>query len=370
MVAGILAGPAGAAAQIDPEPRANLELGVEGPLRGDGNTSGYAFFLWNRPHFVDEDLYLRIVFAPTYLTGDLVRDRWPAEGHAVGIGLGGGLFPYNVEEFRLGDHKTRESFWGHGGEATFSYYRRLKVLDLLPVEGQLRLRPQYVVYERAGDTARAFRLPADTAIYAGRVGVRVGGEPPELLPELALELSLWYEASYRQTAETYGFPESPVATPQRTQQAWGRLGGIYSVTKTQTARAFLTAGTTWDADRLTSYRLGSALPFRREFPLVLHGYYLDDVFTQRFWLLNLSYRFPAWPGTERVRLQLSFDYARVNYLPGHVLPRRALRGVGADLTAALTDRLTLILGYGYGLDAPRGHAFGGHEVNTLLEFKF
>jgi hypothetical protein len=44
--------------------------------------------------------------------------------------------------------------------------------------------------------------------------------------------------------------------------------------------------------------------------------------------------------------------------------------VGADLTAALTDRLTLILGYGYGLDAPRGDSFGGHEVNTLLEFKF
>src|SRR5262249_22750400 len=43
------------------------------------------------------------------LTGELVRDRWPTDGHAFGLGLGG-LFPYNFEEFREGDHKDRESF--------------------------------------------------------------------------------------------------------------------------------------------------------------------------------------------------------------------------------------------------------------------
>ena len=75
-----------AAAQIDPEPRLNLELGVEGPLKGDGPLSGYAFLLWNRPHLLDEDLYLRAVFAPTFLMSELVLDRWPAEGHAVGRG--------------------------------------------------------------------------------------------------------------------------------------------------------------------------------------------------------------------------------------------------------------------------------------------
>jgi hypothetical protein len=366
-----LVGAAGeAAAQIDPEPRTNLELGVEGPLRGDGNSSGYAFLLWNRPHFLEEDLYLRIVFAPTYLTGELVRDRWPADGHAVGLGLGGGLFPYNVEEFRGGDHKDRESFYGHGAEATLSYYRRLKIFDLPPIEGQFRLRPQYVVYERSGSTAARFRLPADTPIYNGRVGVRVGGEPPELLPDLALELSAWYEISYRQNTRTYGFPEAPIPTEQQTQQIWGRLGGIYSVTRTQTVRAFLTAGTSRDADRLSTYRLGSALPFRREYPLLLHGYYVDEIFAQRFWLLNLSYRFPLWPGSERVRLQLSFDYARVDYLDGHALPRRNLRGVGLDVTVGLTDRITLILGYGYGIDAPRNRDFGGHELNALFEVKF
>jgi hypothetical protein len=366
-----LVGPAGeATAQIDPDPRTNLELGAEGPLRGDGNSTGYAFLLWNRPHFLEEDLYLRIVFAPAYLTGELVRDRWPADGHAFGLGLGGGFFPYNVEEFRRGDHKERESFYGHGGEATFSYYRRLKIADLLPIEGQLRFRPQYVVYQRSSDTDRRFRLPADTPIYTGRVGLRVGGEPPELLPDLALELSLWYEVGYRQHAEPFGYRDAPVVTEAHTEQAWARLGGIYSITRTQTIRAFLTAGVARNPDRLSAFRLGSALPFRREFPLLLHGYYVDEIFAESFGLLNLGYRFPLWPGSERVRLQLSWDYARVSYLAGHALPRQSLRGLGVDLTIGFTDRLTLILGYGYGLDAPRNQGFGGHELNALMEFKF
>ncbi len=38
-------------------------------------------------------------------------------------------------------------------------------------------------------------------------------------------------------------------------------------------RLFLTAGTAEDSDALSGFRLGSALPFRSEFPLVLHDYY-------------------------------------------------------------------------------------------------
>lgn len=84
--------------------------------------------------------------------------------------------------------------------------------------------------------------------------------------------------------------------------------------------------------------------------------------------MNLAYRFPLWPGQERVHLQVLADYARVDYLPGHRLPHSGLTGVGANLSVALTKRITLVAGYGYGIDAPRGHGFGGHEVHTLFEF--
>lgn len=367
----LVTGLAPASAQVDPEPRANLELGVEGPLRGHGAVSGYGFFLWNRPHFLDEDYYLRVIVAPTYARSEWVIDRWPAPGHAIGFGAAGGAFPYNFDEFRQGSHIEEESFWGHGGEVAVTYYRRILLGDVLPLEGQVQLRPQYVVYQRGSSTDRDFRLPADTAIYNGRVGFRLGGVPPELLPDLALELSAWYEASYRDIADPYGLPDQPQPVEHLTQRVWARTGGIIKLPAGHAVRLFLTGGTAGDPDALSSFRLGSALPFRSEFPLVLHGYYLDEVFARRFWLFNGGYRFPVWPGSQRVTLQLSFDYAQVDYVPGHELPRTGLRGVGADLCVVLTPRVTLVIGYGYGFDAPRGDGdFGGHEAHTLLELRF
>ena len=86
--------------------------------------------------------------------------------------------------------------------------------------------------------------------------------------------------------------------------------------------------------------------------------------------MNASYRFPAWPGTRRVHLRVSFDIAGVEYVAGHQLPRDVLRGVGGDISVALTPHATVVFGYGYGIDAPRNGGFGGHEAHALVEWKF
>jgi hypothetical protein len=371
LVAGAVLGTAAAAgAQIDPEPRKYLQLGIATPLRGEGALAGYGFFLWNAPHFVEDDLYFRLVVAPTFLLTDLVRDRWPADGHALGVSVGGGAFPYNFEEYRRGRHEEGESFWGHGGDVSLSYYRRVKAFDALPIEGELRVRPRYVLYRRGEDTDARFELPEDTPVYSARAGLRVGGVPPELLPDLALELSVWYEAGYRQFADDYGLPERRQALEHVTQRAWTRAGGTFDVGAGHAVSAFLTAGAAEDGDALSTFRLGSGLPFRSELPLLLHGYYADEIFARRFWLVNLAYRLPVWPGSDRVKLQLAFDYARVDYLPGRELPRHGLRGLGADLSIRLARAATLVLGYGYGPDAQRNGGFGGHEGRTMLELKF
>ena len=62
--------------------------------------------------------------------------------------------------------------------------------------------------------------------------------------------------------------------------------------------------------------------------------------------------------------------AGVDYVDGHSLPREHLRGVGADMSVAVTPRVTVVGGYGYGLDAPRNGGFGGHMVHALVEVKF
>jgi hypothetical protein len=359
-----------ARAQPDPEPRAYLEVGTEVPLKGNAPVNGYAFFLWNRPNFPEPDQYLRVVIAPTYLLSELVVDHWPFGRHAVSIGLNGGGIRYGHWEYQDGNYKAEESFWGHGGELPLSYYTGTKLFDQLPLQGQIRFTPSFIVYQDNFDTSDRFDLPPDTGLLTGRVGLRLGGVPPELLPKVALEASAWYEATYRTNTGTFGFPERPQDLESLTQRAWGRLAGVFTAAEGHTVEVLVTAGLSKDVDLLSSYRLGSALPFRSEFPLILHGYFVEEVFAKRFWLVNASYRFPAWPGSRNVTLRIAADIAGVDYVAGQQLPRNHLHGVGGDLSITFTPRVTFVLGYGYGLDAPRNGDFGGHEAHALIELKY
>jgi hypothetical protein len=359
-----------ARAQPDPEPRAYLEVGTEVPLKGNAPIDGYAFFLWNRPNFPAEDQYLRVVVAPTYLLSEFVQDHWPYGRHAVSIGLNGGGIRYGHWEYRDGSYKGAESFWGDGAEVPLSYYAGTKLFGQLPLQGQIRVTPAYIVYQRSFDTANRFELPADTGLFTGRVGLRLGGVPPELLPKLALEASAWYEASYRTDPDSFGFPERRESLESLTQRAWGRLAAVFNPLEGHTVELTVTAGLSKDVDLLSSFRLGSALPFRSEFPLILHGYFVEEVFAKRFWLVNASYRLPAWPGQRSVFLRVSGDLAGVDYIAGHELPRNRLGGAGLDLSVAFTPQVTLVIGYGYGFDAPRNGGFGGHMAHALVEVKF
>jgi hypothetical protein len=355
---------------IDDKSRTYIEGGVETPLRGNGPLTGYGYLFATRPHFLDEDLYLRLVVPPGYFISELVRDHWPSQHSAVGVGVSGGLWAESQVEFQNGRYEKDESFAGDSAEGTLAYYLRgLKIGGALPLEGQIRANPKYVWYDRTNDTSRHFRLPENSAIYDVRAGFRLGGVPPELFPNAALELSLWHTVSYRDQAGRYGYPGQPQETEHFTERTWTRLGGVFTFWDTQ-ASAFLNAGIAEDTDALSAFRMGGGLRLRAEFPLLLHGYYVEEIFARRFWLVNLAYRFPIWPGQDLVHLQLLADYARVDYVQGHSLPHTGLAGVGANLSVALTKRIDLVVGYGYGIDAPRGRSFGGHEIDAQFEFKW
>ncbi len=360
-----------ARAQIDPERRTNLEGGILQPLRGNGTLDGYAFFLVNRPHFPSEDWYSRLVVAPTELRGEIVRDRWPAEGHAVGLGIDGGGFQNNFDDYRDGVLEKAQSFWGHGAGASLSYYwRQLKIGGVLPVEGMLRFRPQYAVYTRGSETNADFRLPADSAIYSFRAGLRAGGVPPELFPKQALEVSIWHEASYRENAGGFGLPDQRQETKHFTQKTWARAGGIFPVWLDHTVSLFLTAGVAEKADVLSVFPLGGPFRFHSSLPLVLHGYNEAEVFARRFVLINASYQLAPIPGVDWLRLEFSGDYAHVNFFADHPLPHHNLTAAGVDVIAEVFKGASLVVGFGYGFDAPRPDHSGAEEVHILFEKKF
>ena len=79
---------------------------------------------------------------------------------------------------------------------------------------------------------------------------------------------------------------------------------------------------------------------------------------------------PAAATPPLVHVQLLADYARVNYVQGHTLPRSGLAGVGVNLSVGITKSIDLVVGYGYGIDAPRGRSFGGQEFDAQFELKW
>src|SRR6185295_13731605 len=181
---------------MDAESRRIFEVGAETPLRGNGPWTGYGYLFYTRPHFLAEDLYLRLVIPPGYLISELIYDKWPSQHSAFGVGVSGGLWAESQAEWRDGRFERAESFSGHSAGGTLAYYLRgPKIGGLLPLEGQIRANPKYVWYDRTDDTARRFRLPESTALYDMRAGIRLGGVPPELFPKAAAELSVWHAIS-------------------------------------------------------------------------------------------------------------------------------------------------------------------------------
>jgi hypothetical protein len=58
-------------AQIDPDARQILHLGINAPLNGNGPKGAYAFYYWNMPNVPTTNQTLRLAIAPTYLDSEL-----------------------------------------------------------------------------------------------------------------------------------------------------------------------------------------------------------------------------------------------------------------------------------------------------------
>jgi len=130
---------------IDAESRTFIEGGVETPLRGNGPVTGYGYLFYTRPQFLDEDLYLRLVVPPGYFISELVRDHWPSQNSAVGIGVSGGLWAESQTEFQNGRYEKDRSFNGDSAGGTLAcYLGGLKIGGVLPAEGQIRANRKYV----------------------------------------------------------------------------------------------------------------------------------------------------------------------------------------------------------------------------------
>ncbi len=198
-------------AQIDPVKRQLLQLGYNQPLEGKGPIAGYALYFLNQPGFWKTNVTLRLAVAPVFADAELGFADVLGENTDLGIGLSGGGFADTHEEIRVGRHLTGESFTGHGGELSASLYHLLNPNDRIPLHAVFRLAGHFTEYQVDSLTSTGFIAPANRTSLRTRAGLRLGGREPLLSPELALEVSGWYESHFHETHDPFGFGGDRIA---------------------------------------------------------------------------------------------------------------------------------------------------------------
>lgn len=359
-----------ARAQVDPVERRLLHVGYNQPLEGKTPLAVYAFYLHNQTNFLRPNLTLRAAVAPVWVDSQLGIKGALGEHTDVGILAAGGGFARNYNELRLGEWEQGESFMGHGFTFGGALYHVFNPSQRLPLFGIVALTTEGSYYTRDSDTEDTFELPQDNLSPVGRAGLRLGGQEPDFRSPFALEVSAWYETRWRLQNGTYGF-NGDRNLEELSQLFWGRiLARLTSPDQRHDLEFALTAGGSFDADRFSAYRLGGMLPFSSEFPLMIPGYYLQELTATKFLLLSGNYSV-ALTENSPFRLAVFGAISSLSYLEGLEYPDRSHSGIGGGITWRAPRRDWIITAfYGYGFDALRDDSLGGQMVGLLLQYDF
>jgi len=360
-----------ASAQIDPKPRSLLQLGYDLSLSDQGPKSLYAYYYYNDPEFVRTNVALRLAVAPIYFDGEIgFRQLISPHTHA-GIGIYGGGFGENYYEVRQGHYYKEESFDGHGGGMSLNLYHRINPGYFIPLNLVLKGGAHYSAYTATSKTDDDFDLPDDRMSTFARAGLRFAGKEPMLYPDLAMEVSVWFERQWRLDHTPYGFDTDPRQVEDATDLYWLYAGLSYAWTNTGHQISFaLTVGGSEHADRFSAWRLGGVLPLAAELPLTLPGYYYEEISAKRFVHMSAAYVAPL-SADHRWQLRLGVASAYVDYLPGFELPSRWQTGVGPALSyTSASEVWRVVVRYGYGFNAVRDGEEGAQSVGVLFQYNF
>lgn len=132
----------------------------------------------------------------------------------------------------------------------------------------------------------------------------------------------------------------------------------------------ITAGTSWEADRFSAYRVGGILPFSSEFPLSLPGYFYQEMSAKSFALLNAQYSVPL-PMTRSWRFDAMGAVGWMDYVSGLELPYHWNTGVAGGLTyISRSGSWLATVVYGHGFQAIRSHGRGADQIAFLFQDHF
>jgi len=308
-----------------------------------------------------------MAIAPVYFDSELGISHALGPNTDIGIGLAGGGFADSYNEVRRGKYYTRESFDGYGGGASVSLYHLFNPSYKIPLHGIVRGGAYYTVFGTTDDTASRFELPDDRPSANFRAGLRFGGKEPVLFPALAMELAIWVESLHRGNSDSYGFGDDREVNSSA-QLFYGNAFLAYTFARGDNLSISITGGTSANADRFSAYRLGGVLPLVAEYPLVIPGYFYQEISADRFTLFNGRYAF-ALDEDKQWQITAMAATAVVDYIDDHNQSGDWHSGVGGGVAyRSASETWKAAITYGYGIDAIRGEGRGAHVVGLSVQF--
>lgn len=354
-----------ALAQIDPEKRELVQVGFTQAMEGASPVAAYAYYYLNEPNIFGTNTTLRLALAPVYMDSEVGFTGLLGDHTDLGVGLAGGGFADNYYEYEGGKYIPGESFTGHVAETSVSVYHLFDPGKLIPLYGLLRVREHLSMYEDNEDYP-GFVLPHHHWTTAWRAGLRLGGREPLLKPDLAMEVSAWYEGQYRTGAGTYGLDNDRVLEPHA-ELFWGRALLIYTLPQSKQRIDFsVTGGSSIRADRFSAYRLGGDLPLAAEFPLAIPGYFYQELSASSFACVNARYSVPLNPA-KTWSLSPVGAVAAIESISGLREPRHVNSGAGLEAGYRSPKGIWQVgATYGYGFGA-RPDGRGGQSIGILCQ---
>jgi hypothetical protein len=367
-----------AQAQIDPAPRQILHAGVNAPVASQGPMGAYLFYYWNMANVPTTNTFLRLAIAPVYVDGEMGFKGLLGENTDLAVGANGGLYAESYQEVDGGNWKKDQSFNGNAAGLSSSIYHRFNPDQQIPLTGVLRGSANYEMFDATDNTGEKpgnhFKLPDNQTFYTLRTGFRWGGKEPYLAPTLGMEVSGWYECEYRPNSGAYGYPVG--GTYDHTLESvvhrfFGRAQINYTTLDSKNyIVAGIQGGTSINADRLGGYRLGGVLPYTKEFPLTIPGYFYQEISADTFGLLYGTYAIPF--GAEKRWYFINMAaLAVVKYIDGTGQSGAVNSGVGTGLGYISESKRWKILSiFGYGINAKRGDDRGGFSLGCAFQYNF
>jgi hypothetical protein len=368
----------GLKAQIDPDHRLLVQAGYNQPLEGRGPIAAYAYLYWNEPNYPWTNTTLRAAISPAYLDTELGFKDLLGRGTSIGLGLAGGGFADSYADVQRGYLIDASSFFGAGVDASASLYHTFnplepgqqpKKLSEAPLQFVLRNSMRGSFYSPNDTTSPLFKVPEAEPTYNLRTGLRWGGREPELFTDAAFEISGWYELFVRTNPQSYGFAND-LQLEAVSQLYWGRFLFARKFPNKARVELSVTGGGSVAPDRFSAFRLGGALPMGAEFPLVIPGYYYQELSAQSFALISGSLQ---WPLTRDGRFEFAVlgAAAHVNYLAGMSNGQPWNSGLGGGIAYhSPSGAWHLLVGYGYGFNALRDGSRGADNIGVLVQYDF